>query len=104
MARNFTFLFLGISLILFLTITNTQAQYTVTTGSSANELVNELVGEGVEIISTSLICAPEARGIFNGTGDLGIDSGIVLTSGTANVFGNFTSWFNPAVYNALGGT
>lgn len=81
-----------------------KAQYTVTTGGTATEIINELVGPGVEIISSSLSCDTSAYGMFSGTGDLGIDSGIVLTSGTANtLFSPFSAWGNPTQINGTAG-
>ncbi|MBX9448731.1 MAG: choice-of-anchor L domain-containing protein [Taibaiella sp.] len=79
MKKIITRLSLLIPLTFFSTLT--QAQYTISVGSTALELANKLVGEGVEVTSASLNCHDEAIGTFEGSGDLGIDSGIVLCSG-----------------------
>lgn len=80
-----------------------QAQYTRYTVSTAEELAQTLVGEGVELLSASMNCDPIARAKFGGSGDLGIDSGIVMTSGTTEgVFSPFTAWGAPSVDNASG--
>lgn len=72
-----------------------QAQYTAVDSRTAAQLVEKLTGEGVEILSSSLDCAPQANGTFEGVGDLGIDSGIVLTTGRVN-----TSGFELGVFGA----
>lgn len=70
---------------LCLLVTTTKAQLTVTDNQTAAQLVQRLTGEGVVVLNPTLNCAPIANGVFNvtGTTNLGIDSGIVLTSGRA---------------------
>lgn len=91
---------LGLLLIcLFITNSNSYAQMSVTTGNTAEELVNRLVGEGVDVFNATLNpgCALTQRGTFGhapGPNDLGIDSGIVLTTGivdngTSGVYSNY---------------
>lgn len=89
--------FYSVLLLFLLSSAFVKAQYTVNTAATATDLVNELIGEGVAVSNITMNCSDEAKGIFGGTGDLGIDSGIVLTSGTAEVFGAFTIWSNPTV-------
>lgn len=72
------------TLILALSVLNVQAQLTVTDNQSAAALANALVGEGVTISNPSLNCDGLANGLFEGISNLGIDSGIILTSGEAS--------------------
>ena len=64
--------------------------FSVIDNSTAQELVQTLTGTGVTVFNASMngTCPTYARGKFNffGSNDLGIDSGIVLTSG--NVVSN----------------
>lgn len=62
------------------------AQITVAPGSTAQQMAQMLVGQGVVISNPTLngACPTDARGKFNFNGnasDIGIDSGIVLSSG-----------------------
>lgn len=65
----------------------TQAQINVTANQTAANLVDKLVGQGVITLNPVLTCPTIANGTFDlapmGTTNLGIDSGIILTSGTA---------------------
>jgi gliding motility-associated-like protein len=56
---------------------------------TALQLVQKLTGEGVIVLNPTLNCAGVANGTFSvvGTTNLGIDSGIVLTSGRAKTNG-----------------
>lgn len=59
-------------------------QLTVTVNQTALELAQKLAGAGITIINPSLICAGTANGKFTvQTSNLGLDSGIVLTTGHA---------------------
>lgn len=61
------------------------AQLVVTPGTSAVQLAQSLVGSGVSVSNVVLTCPNNAWGYFNGiNSNVGIDSGIVLTSGTIN--------------------
>ena len=76
-------IFLLIACIFLYKLTNAQLQ--VRTESSAQALVQKLLGQGVTVSNISLIGHPSATGIFNnisGT-NIGLDSGIVLTNGRA---------------------
>jgi len=56
----------------------------VTNNSVANDLAQRLVGFGVTVSNATLNCDPIATGDFDVvSSNLGLDSGIVLTSGTA---------------------
>jgi gliding motility-associated-like protein len=60
------------------------AQLDVTTGYTAMQLAEELVGTGIEIVGAELDCPSLASGIFDCIDcNLGIDSGFVLTTGRA---------------------
>ncbi len=56
----------------------------VTTSSSASVLANTLFGSGLTIVSASLAGASDQQGTFTGgASSIGIDSGVILTSGSA---------------------
>jgi gliding motility-associated-like protein len=64
------------------------AQVNVTPNQSANALSQKLVGNGVQVFNATLNCPGNANGIFTVvTSNLGLDSGIVLTSGQAATVG-----------------
>src|SRR4051812_30189251 len=60
-------------------------QVMVVDNQTASALVQKLVGNGITYLNPVLTCAPGANGRFavTGTSNLGIDSGIVLTTGRA---------------------
>ncbi|RQO29989.1 hypothetical protein DBR32_13840 [Taibaiella sp. KBW10] len=60
-----------------------QAQLVIVDNVTAAQLVNKLVGVGVTTLNPSLSCRTGASASFSGTSNLGIDSGIVLTTGAA---------------------
>lgn len=65
-----------------------QAQVTVTPSQTANALAQMLVGAGVTVSNATLNCPANANGLFTVvTSNLGLDSGIVLTSGQALTLG-----------------
>ncbi|HTO14891.1 MAG TPA: choice-of-anchor L domain-containing protein [Edaphocola sp.] len=57
------------------------AQLTIDDNQTAQDLVNMLVGQGVITLNPTLSCLPAANGKFFGTSNLGIDSGIILSTG-----------------------
>jgi gliding motility-associated-like protein len=65
-------------------------QLTVTANQTASILAQKLAGSGITITNANLVCAATANGIFTvQTSNLGLDSGIVLTTGHATaVAGN----------------
>jgi len=72
-----------LSLVLFFAI-NVQAQFTVQQYTNANQLAQRIVGQGVTISNVQFKGATSSAGFFKDmTGTLGIDSGIVLTTGKA---------------------
>lgn len=57
--------------------------YTVTTGYTAQQLVDELIGDGIQT-SNAVITGPGiAIGKFSGESNIGLPSGIIMTSGKA---------------------
>ena len=84
---------LWLAAVLTLVLTGTglrsQAQITVADNQTAVQLVQALSGAGVVVINPSLTCPGISNGKFTvtGTSNLGIDSGIVLTSGRAMTAG-----------------
>ena len=77
-----TYLLCLITLLLF--ADNATAQnYAVTPNQTAAALSAQLTGAGVVVTNPTLTCPTAANGIFGGVSNLGIDSGIVLTSGHA---------------------
>ncbi len=72
-------------LFIFFSLTNKSiAQITVTTGQSANQLAQKLVGSGITISNATLISTPTQCGKFTATANaFPFTDGIVLTSGVA---------------------
>jgi gliding motility-associated-like protein len=69
---------------------NAVAQITVTSNQTAAALTALLAGKGVTILNASLNCPDHANGIFKVvSSNLGLDSGIVLTTGSAASQGGF---------------
>jgi hypothetical protein len=59
---------------------------TITPTSDSATLVNNLLGSGISVISSAFTGASGSAGLFSGAGDaIGINSGIILTSGQANL-------------------
>ncbi|MCB8944221.1 MAG: choice-of-anchor L domain-containing protein [Ardenticatenaceae bacterium] len=57
----------------------------LTTGVTPDDLANTLVGGGVTVANVTYVGAQTAAGIFNGgTGIIGFESGIILSSGDMN--------------------
>lgn len=73
---------------LFLSTAYVSAQVNVTANQTAAALAQKLVGTGVTISNATMACPSNANGIFTVvTSNLGLDSGIVLTSGQAATAG-----------------
>jgi gliding motility-associated-like protein len=73
------------------TITPSSAQLQVVNSSSATALAQKIAGEGVTISNAVISGGPNARGFFNNSGgtQIGLDSGVILTTGRAkSTFGN----------------
>lgn len=77
-------------------------QITVNDNQTANSLAQSLVGSGVTILNPVLICPTVANGNFvvTGTSNLGIDTGIVLTTGRAKTQGSLRG-VNGPFYNPV---
>ena len=69
--------------------TQSFGQLTVTDNQTAAQLVQALTGSGVTVLNPTLVCPAISNAVFTvtGTSNLGIDSGIVLTSGRAMTAG-----------------
>src|SRR5690554_590993 len=65
-------------------------QMSITDNQTAAELVDKLTGEGVVVLNPQISCSAESNGVFDieGPHTLGIDSGIILTSGRAMTQGS----------------
>ena len=76
----------------------------VTVDNSATNLGNAILGSGVTLNSATWISqAAGSTGTFTGGGALGIDSGIVLTSGSAAIAGQGQTSGSATQNNGLGG-
>jgi len=96
-----------VSFLLVYNTNNVNAQITITPSQTAQDLAQMLVGQGVIMINPTLVCPTVANGKFSfGTNvsDIGIDSGIVLTSGavinTPGMWGQSYGISNPASLSA----
>jgi len=60
---------------------------TITTSTDGNALANSLLGSGVTVSNVNLIGTATQQGTFTGgvASGIGIDSGVILTSGNANL-------------------
>ncbi|MBN1607425.1 MAG: choice-of-anchor L domain-containing protein [Polyangiaceae bacterium] len=56
----------------------------VTPTTNAADLAEAILGSGVTISNLALVAGPESAGTFTDGGNIGIDSGILLTSGSVN--------------------
>lgn len=80
---NNTKLALALGSVLALVSANTLATLSVTTSNDANVLANEILGSGITINSASYTGATSASGSFTGDTVFGLDSGLVMTTGSA---------------------
>lgn len=97
MKKQFYNLFFGASFCVFaLATTQSHGQLIVDNTATATQMVATLLGPGVTASNITSTCATNQWGIFsNGsTTSLGINGGIVLTSGTAVGLGNPASNFS----------
>lgn len=81
-----------------------QAQIQVTTDSSATNLAGAMVGTGTNVTNAVLTCGSGGAGTFaNGfTTNLGMDEGIVLTSGTIDSIPAASTYFLSTANGAPG--
>ena len=76
--------------LLLLQGTGVLAQIDVQQGQTATELARRLAGQGVTLLNPQLHCQVQAYGTFTAhNSNLGLDSGIVLTSGRAATIPGF---------------
>src|SRR5688572_15668405 len=90
MKNKFTFRFSAVVTLLLLCIGfQTKAQLTVTDNQTATQLVQALTGSGVTVLNPTMVCPAISNAKFTvtGTSNLGIDSGIIMTSGRAMTVG-----------------
>jgi len=82
MKKNLTRL--SLAFIFFLSISQeASSQLVVTSSVDANQLAQLLVGPGVSVANATMVTVGEAAGYFTQTNtNIGIDSGILLTSGS----------------------
>jgi hypothetical protein len=80
--KNTAFSLLGLGLL-----TAPAHAVNITTTSDANELANKIVGSGITISNVTYNGASVASGTFTGglASGIGIDQGIILTTGNANL-------------------
>jgi len=101
-----TFIVLALlSCLLCGTAIGTDAQVNVTANQTALALAQKLAGPGITVLNPTLVCPNNANGFFSVvTSNLGLDSGIVLTTGRAATSGssygiNGTASVNASINN-----
>ena len=84
MKSNKILFFFTVLVTSLINISTTQAQLAVNSGVNVNDLVTAISGQGVIITNATLNCPNGAYATFTGgTGNLGLASGILLTTGSA---------------------
>lgn len=77
------------------------AQLSINSNVTANQMISSLIGQGIAVSNVQMNCAQQAYGTFtNGaTTNLGINNGILLTTGNADTAGspNATSGFDVSI-------
>ncbi len=110
-------LFVAFLFLLHLLPAKSRGQIRIDAARTAAELSQKLTGQGVTVLNSTLTCAAVANGIFvTGNSNLGLDSGIVLTTGRAATGGaygvnGYSAWLastdngmpGDAMLNTLGG-
>ncbi|HTO14218.1 MAG TPA: choice-of-anchor L domain-containing protein [Edaphocola sp.] len=91
-----------INILLFLLLSllmndRANAQLVIDDNVTATQLVNKLVGSGVITLNPTLNCKTLCSGTFEGSSNLGIDSGILLVTGLAKTNGNLIGVNAPAI-------
>lgn len=78
--------------IAFLTLLSfvANAQLNINSNVTANQMIQSLIGQGIAVSNVQLNCAQGAYGTFNNgaTTNLGINNGILLTTGNADTAGS----------------
>lgn len=96
--RLFSYLKVMAVLLVFFVCQNASAQLTMTSGYTPIQMASRLAGPGVAVFNATMNCPPNAHGQFVTVASmLGLDSGIVLTSGTAVTSGVATGVDGPVV-------
>ncbi len=75
--------YLPLILIAAMLSLSVKSQLIINTAVSKEDLVNNLVGQGLTIKNITFTGVPIQRGIFSGNSNIGIKSGIILTTGRA---------------------
>lgn len=83
-----------LSFIIFISLSvPAKSQIVVSDTADAWDLIRTLVGSGVTVTSPTLVCPTLASGTFSGSTTLGINKGVVLTTGIVvsaiDIFGDF---------------
>lgn len=74
----------NIVIIVFILCHHSFGQLNIDTSASAEEMINFLIGSGVEVLNIQKDCPEDAAGIFENTAlDLSVNKGILLTTGAA---------------------
>lgn len=82
----------GVAFLVYMLLSfATDAQINVSDGQTASILAQKLAGQGVAVLNAVLRCPSQANGLFTVvSSNLGLDSGIVLTTGRAKtVLGSY---------------
>ena len=89
MKKNLS-LFSCLFLLVFVTISNSAMAISVAPTGDADLLVNTILGSGITVFDIDYSGAPSASGTFTGglSSGIGIENGIVLTSGDATLIDN----------------
>ena len=77
------------------------SQYAISYGAGVDALTERLGAEGMTVIHSELYCDHHNYGTYQGLGELGIDTGIVLSNVPVHanrLFGDFTVGVYPALY------
>lgn len=99
-----TTLISGLLLLLTCICQQAQAQFSTTASNNGPALVNALVGTGSTISNVQISCPGTSSGTFkNGnSSNLGLNEGILLTTGSVNLVARAASNFNDTNNNAGG--
>ncbi len=93
--------FLTIVFLLAASCLSSNAQLNISSNQSAVQLVQRLLGAGISVSNETLTCdSSQASGFFTSVGTiLGLDSGIILTSGSCITTGSLIGVSGPASNN-----
>ena len=97
--------FFSLVFILMITGSISTSQIVINTGQTTQQLLDILVGTGVVVSNVAYTGAPLAVGSFSngGTTNIGLNSGIILTSGSVNIIPGPNSSSGAGVNNNMPG-